>query len=606
MLPNKQDGVPYLTTPPIKPHSTFTYEFPITHHGTYWYHSHVGLQEQQGMYGPLVFHSGKKKHSYSADHTIILSDWTNENPYDVFSNIRRDGDYYARKKDSVLSWMGMLHNGWPAIKNRITSAWQRMPPMDISDIGYDAFLANGKRETIFTAKPKTTILARLINAAASSYFNVEFAGGPMTIIAADGVDVTPIKVKRLQIAIAETYDVLITIPDEKLYDLRATAEDGTGHSSIFIGSGNKKVNVPSITRPNLYLPQHMHHKSHKKNKNTMNHSTHVHHRKQANHHQHKAQIGKVIAHMTNYNALQATQTTALPTKATQQTFTLRLTGNMERYVWSFNDKVLSKTDAILIEKGANIRFVMINETMMHHPIHLHGHFFRVLNKYGKYSPLKHTVNVPSMDTVTIEFAATEDKDWFFHCHNLYHMKSGMSRVISYKNSTRYTPAIRRKLAHDAQWYSARELNILSQMFIGKIRSSNSYHAFELELEHNYNKETEVETLYKFSQTRYLDFYAGINVKKEKHRATSDVTGVVGISYVLPMLLELDLRFDTKQKARLGLGSKHQLAKYLSLEWHINTEHEYRIMASWEVVKGFSLSASYDSDYHAGAGASITF
>lgn len=150
LLPNDQDGVPYLTTPPIKAHSSLTYEYPITHSGTYWYHSHTKLQEQQGLYGALVFHS-KKNESIQVDHdyVVILSDWTDENPHTVWSNVKRDGDYYMLKKGTVQSWLGVLLNGSQAIKNRINLIWQRMGAMDISDFGFDAFLSNGKNKIMF-------------------------------------------------------------------------------------------------------------------------------------------------------------------------------------------------------------------------------------------------------------------------------------------------------------------------------------------------------------------------------------------------------------------------------------------------------------------------
>ena len=147
LLPNDQDGVPYLTTPPIKAGTSFTYEYPIVHHGTYWYHSHTGLQEQRGVYGALVFHP-EEGEAVKADHkaVIVLSDWTDENPNQVMHNLKKSDDYYALKKDSVQSWLKVVQHGQEAITNRLQGAWIRMGPMDISDVGYDAFLANGERQ----------------------------------------------------------------------------------------------------------------------------------------------------------------------------------------------------------------------------------------------------------------------------------------------------------------------------------------------------------------------------------------------------------------------------------------------------------------------------
>ena len=235
LLPNDQDGVPYLTTSPIRAGKSFTYEYPIIHHGTYWYHSHTQLQEQRGVYGSLVFHP-KDGEKYKADreYVAVLSDWTNENPMQVLRNLKKDGDYYSLKKDSVQSWLKVFQYGPEAIKNRLNSSWTRMGPMDLSDVGYDAFLLNGKKESAVDGlKGGETVRLRIVNASASSYQYVEFAGGPMTIVAADGVDTELKEVDRLKISVAETYDVLVQLPDDNMaYEFRASAEDGTGYSWI--------------------------------------------------------------------------------------------------------------------------------------------------------------------------------------------------------------------------------------------------------------------------------------------------------------------------------------------------------------------------------------
>jgi len=278
LLPNDQDGVPYITTPPIRAQSSFTYQFKVKQVGTYWYHSHTGLQEQQGIYGSIIFHPKHgERVKADRDYIVVFSDWTDEQPVRVLAHLKMDGDYYSLKKGTVLSWDKVLQYGWPAFKNRIRGAFTRMGAMDLSDIGYDAFLSNGKREEHLIAQPGEHIRLRLINAAASSYFNVEFAGGPMTIVSADGIDVQSQKVKRLRIAIAETYDVIVKIPTNKSYELRATSEDGTGYSSTYIGSGPPLL-APDIPRPNLFLMRHDMHDTHKNN-NDSDASSHKHHMK---------------------------------------------------------------------------------------------------------------------------------------------------------------------------------------------------------------------------------------------------------------------------------------------------------------------------------------
>ena len=568
LLPNAQDGVPYLTTQPIQANSSFTYRYKIKHAGTYWYHSHTGLQEQRGIYGSLVFHpkNGERIKS-DKDHVVVLSDWTNENPKRVIANLKKDGDYYALKKHNVQSWDKVFTYGKQALKNRFQGAWSRMGPMDLSDVGYDAFLANGKQTSYLTADPGETVRLRLINAGASSYFNVEYADLAMTIVAADGVDVEPIKVKRLSIAIAETYDVLVTVPKKHSYELRATAADGTGYSSVFIGTG-QPILAADIPRPNLLLINRSMHRMH--NMPSM-----------------------------EYKFLRAIQDTSLPKNRPTREVELKLTGNMERYVWSFNNKTLLEENKIMIKKGDNVRFVLLNTTMMNHPIHLHGHFFRVLNGQGERSPLKHTVNVPPMARVVIEFAADEEKDWFFHCHNLYHMKSGMARVVAYENSSTVTKDIINNLAHDP-WYFATDIATLSNMMLGKLRTSNTKNKLSAEFDYDYKKTYDIDLLYERSISRFFDIYTGANL------AHHDNTGIFGIHYVLPMLIESDLRINSQGRTRIGLGTELELTARNKFAWEWNSDKEYKFILSYEVTKNILLTGIFDSDFKSGAGLRVKF
>ncbi len=605
LLPNDQDGVPYLTTPPIKPGGTFTYKYEVTHPGTYWYHSHSGLQEQLGLYGSLVFLPKETSHRADHDYVVVLSDWINEPPGTVTSNIKRQDNYYALKKNAVQSWLGVIENGWPAIKSRLEGAWDRMGPMDISDVGYDAFWANGKPITHLDAKPGDTVRIRLINAGASTYFYLQYAGGPMTIVAADGVDVEPVDVNSLKISVAETYDVLVKVPLQHTYELRATAEDGTGYSSIQIGEGSL-ITAPDMPKPNIYLSHSDH---------GMNHAGNERDNQQMSSHG-SEQHGHIMSHntdkhaesmdMNEYDILRATSETALPAHQPWQTITLKLTGNMERYVWTFNNETLSEADKILIKKGENVRFILKNETMMHHPIHLHGHFFRVVNKHGDYSPLKHTVNVPPMSTVEIEFDANEEKDWFFHCHNLYHVKTGMARIVSYEGSTTATDKTIAKLAHDTDWFQAYDLSALSNMTYGHGKIGNTRNAFMVDYEANYEKEYDVDLTYDRNISRYLDIYGGVNFERADAKKKGEAKGIVGLKYVLPLLIESDLRLDDDGHVRLRLGSELQLTDRSSLSWQWDTDHAYRISTSYELQKDFYLSGVYDSENKLGIGIRVKF
>jgi len=599
LLPNDQDGVPYLTTSPILAGKSFTYEYPIIHHGTYWYHSHTQLQEQRGVYGSLVLHP-KDGEKYKADreYVAVLSDWTNENPMQVLRNLKKDGDYYALKKDSVQSWLKVFQYGPEAIKNRLNSSWTRMGPMDLSDVGYDAFLLNGKKESVLDGlKGGETVRLRIVNASASSYQYVEFAGGPMTIVAADGVDTEPKEVDRLKISVAETYDVLVQLPDDNMaYEFRASAEDGTGYSSLWLGEGHKMV-ARTIEKPNLFLIDHSMHDMDMGDM-TMDSGDH-------SNMGHTMSAGNTDIRMMNeYDGLRSPVKTTLPADNPDREVLLELTGNMERYVWSFNNKTLAEEDKILIRKGENVRFKFVNRTMMHHPLHLHGHFFRVLNGQGEYSPLKHTVNVPPMQTVEIEFYANEEKDWFFHCHNLYHMKGGMARVVSYEDapgSGELNDQFYKNLKQDP-WYSSVDTVTYSNFIGNETRFSNTRNAIKIGVDYDYKDEYEIDVAYERSINRFLDVFVGGDFQGDDLKNKN--LGVVGIHYVLPMLIDSELRLDSKGNARLELSSDLQLTNRIKFDWLANTDDEYRLGIEYEITKKVSLVANVDSEYDGGVGIKV--
>ncbi len=605
LLPNEQDGVPYLTTSPIKAGTSFTFEYPIIHHGTYWYHSHTGLQEQRGVYGALVFHP-KDGERYKADveKVLVLSDWTDENPNDVLRNLKREDDYYAIKKDSVQSWDKVIANGWPAIKNRVNGSWTRMGPMDISDVGYDAFLINGKREAALGGvKGGQKLRLRIINASASSYQYVEFAGGPMTIVAADGVDVQPKEVDRLKLAIAETYDVLITVPDDNMaWEFRATSEDVTGYASVWLGDGHK-MPARDVPKPNPFLVDHsMHGMGDMGGMEDMDHSQ-MDHSKMG----HAMPVANSeVRMMQEYQGLKAVEKTAYDPARKLREVPLRLTGNMETYVWSFNGKTLAEADKILIRKGETVRFTFQNETMMHHPLHLHGHFFRVLNGEGDYSPLKHTVNVPPMQNVTIEFAADEEKDWFFHCHNLYHMESGMARVIRYDGTAENEAFDNFVAANFDPWYAFGEVAVQSNMANGELWAENINNEVMIEFDNDYDRRYEVEAIYERRLTRFLGVYIGGKSEREEEDEKPENTAIAGFHYVFPLLIESDLRINHEGEVRFGLESDLQLTDRMNFAWEWNTDEEYRLGLTYEITKQVNFVANVDSDYDAGAGIRINF
>ncbi|MEO6167554.1 MAG: multicopper oxidase domain-containing protein, partial [Chitinophagales bacterium] len=454
ILPNDQDGVPYLTTAPIQANTTYRYSFPIVQNGTYWYHSHTKLQEQSGLYGALIIH--KKKRETLPDFTVLLSDWTDENPHEVLHSLKSANDWYAIKKHATQNWGEATLKGHFGTKAK--QEWLRMLAMDVSDVYYNRFLVNGKTEEhapSFKAGDKVRL--RIINGSASTYFWLQFAGSKLRVIASDGMDVDPVEVDRMIIAVAETYDVIVTIPENMSYELKATPEDRTSFTSLWIGVG-MKMSVPELPSlkyfdgmkmmngmmnfdgsmddmgmqmsaqsmdmnvvmyPEITGPEKGEDK--KKVNEEMKGMQH-------DHHVMTDETAKEIRTL-DYTMLRATEKTTLP-DAPFTELHFELTGNMNRYQWSINNKTISETDKILIRKGDNVRIIMYNNSMMRHPMHLHGQFFRLRNGQGDYAPLKNVLDVMPMETDTIEFAAPYDGDWFFHCHILYHMMSGMGRVFS--------------------------------------------------------------------------------------------------------------------------------------------------------------------------------
>lgn len=588
LLPNNQDGVPYVTSDPIKPSESFTYQFPIIQSGTYWYHSHSDFQEQMGMFGGLIFYPqnkshDRKKYGYKYDQMLVFSDWTNEDPMQVLNNLKKDSDYYSLKKDTVQSWDMVIKNH--GIKSRIKQSFGRMAPMDLSDVGYDAFLVNGSKKYFFT-KPKKSdkIRLRLVNAASSSYFNVEFAGGQMEVIAADGVDIVPVKVDRLPIAIAETYDVIVTLPENKQYELRATAIDGSGYSAAMIGNG-AEVLAKDISKPNLFSSNH--HQMMDVEDMDMSDMDEM----EMDDDQSE---GKIL----NYDDLKSPKKTVFNPKAEINEITLKLTGNMENYVWNFNNIPLGKSDKILIKKGEVVRIKLVNTTMMSHPIHLHGHFFRLLNSNNAYSPLKHTVDVKPMEEVTIEFLADKEKDWIFHCHNLYHMESGMARIFHYQEAGENTVEslkINNSGHHDNMWFTDSKVVLQTNIINGETRYFNDKNSFNAKFEGEFYHQSEYDgdLIYKRQVTNFFSYYGGINPNKDKNDQAK-VDGVVGFEYMLPLLIKTDLSINSSKKINLEFENNLALTKRISLDLKYKNGGKYYLGLDYKLNSNFSLVTNYNS------------
>ncbi len=597
LLPPEMDGVPYVTTPPIRTGESYTFRFPLRQFGTYWYHSHTATQEQKGVYGAFVVHPKSKKQYYDHEAVVVISDWTDENPDRIIKNLRKDGEYYAYKKNTVRSYWGALRAG--ELRTYLANEWMRMGGMDLSDVGYDAFLINGRRDSqLIEAQPGETVLIRLINASASSYFYVSLGQTPMQVIAADGMNIEPIQADQILMATAETFDVAFTVPDSMNYELRATAQDGTGKASAWIGQGNR-VNTTSPPPPELYAP--MDHGSNHSHARTDEHHGHHGHHGHGEHTMSQTDGADGVIKTLTVNELKSPSITAFPKSAPVREFILKLGGDMERYVWTINGQTINQKRTITVDEKQVIRFVFENETMMHHPFHLHGHFFRVLNDQGESSPLKHTVDVPPHGRRVIEFYTNEPGDWMLHCHNLYHFKSGMARVVSYA-SFQPSPEIQRLQHHDPHLmdhvYPRFQLEAATGHAQAESRFSRSWDALDLRFEtRKYDNldHAEGDILYRRWFSQYFTALLGGSHFSGYDRDTT--RAVVGFGYTLPLLLETEVFLDHVGDLRLELERRFQWTSSIFTDAEVSfrqgetTEYELTLMYGprWSWAAGLMLT-----------------
>ena len=664
ILPNFFDGVPYLTTPPIKPGATFQYRIPVNQSGTYWYHSHTMLQEQKGVYGSIVIQPKEKTLEYDKDLVVVLSDWTNEKPMNVLRNLKRGSEWYQIKKGTAVPLSRAIAQG--GIGAQLKMWRDRMEGADIADIYYPAFLSNGKKLAEYpNFKPGEKVRLRFINASASSYYWMDFGAGNPMVVASDGVDVQPVHKSRFLFAIAETYDVIVSIPEGKL-EIIATAQDGSGHTTIHLGSGklfaaqvidrpnkvammkemakmdmkmgapaltgNKKKNTPEFLMKKYGMEMNMDMDNKKEGDMPMNHEMDTGHMNHST--MPEKNTTRNFTHIErmmhfNYNFLEAKEKTTFKPDIPVNEILLNLTGNMNRYVWSLNGIPLSEADKIKIKGREVTRITLNNLTMMHHPMHLHGHYFRVNNENGDRSPLKHTVNVPPMQKVTIEFYNEEYGDWFFHCHVLYHMMGGMARVFSYDTprDERMKDFPVKKLLDETDHYFSWGLAHLGSNFSElRLTSGNTRNEFNLRVESDYNQNAELE----FSYNRYLNdwvrIYAGVNTENEIPDSYDkfNTVGLVGIKYFTPYMFNVDVGLDHRLRPRVRVDKEILLFPRFFVEgeyeyradfgWvndlennkSFEGEDEWLIRASYIISRKFSIQANYNSHYGWGGGLSVRF
>ena len=664
-LPNKEDGVPNLTQMPIKPHTTHLYRFAIIQHGTHWYHSHTGLQEQIGMYGSMILNKRADDIAKRPDVDglptvpVVLSEWTDYKPENVHRMLHNASDWFALRKNAVQSYGEAIQAGH--FKTKLTNEWKRMLAMDVSDVYYNRILMNGKSESEIrevNSKPLKAgdkVRLRISNGGASSYFWLRYAGGKITVVANDGNDVVPVDVDRLIIAVSETYDIVVTIPaDSTAYELLATTEDRTNSASLYIGNGIKQLISP-LPRLKYFEGMKMMNGMMKMNGdlddmgmnmslNQMDMNVVMYPeitgevKMKADHKMKEMKMGADQYNSNqlsdivtlNYAMLRAPEKTTLP-EAAVKTLKFELTGNMNRYVWSLDNQVVSEADKILIKKGENVRLIIHNGSMMRHPMHLHGHDFRVLNGQGDFAPLKNIIDIMPMETDTLEFNANADGDWFFHCHILYHMMSGMGRVFSYTNQAP-NPLIpnpklaqRKLFADDRKFHFMAENDFATNGNDGMAMLQNTRWSIATEWRLGYSNmhgyETETHIGRYLGKMQWIMPFIGFDWryrKMEDGEVEKNLFGQtntkdnraqfsIGLEYTLPMLVKLQGEIYQDGNLRFQLMREDiPVSKRLRFSFMANTDKEYMAGFKYIIGKNLALSIHYDSDMQLGAGFTFSY
>lgn len=910
LLPNPEDGVPVLNTPPIHAKQTHTFRFRIIQNGTLWYHSHSGFQEQEGLYGPLVFYPAvQEKESGKMEEVLQLSDWRDERGSSIMRSLKRRNEWYAIKKKAVQSWGEAIVKGH--FGDKVQMEWTRMPGADVSDVYYQKHLMHGQPVRTFEKYKKgDSVLLRVINGSAATYYWLQYSGGKMKVIGTDGNDVMPVEVDKLLIATAETYDIMIKIPDNGQYEFRATAQDITGYTSAFFGTGPQvqAKDIPPLDymvlmnemnrmtwmmkgmgmkmKMGLYMKMNMenmnmggmqmggmqgdmpgmnqgnmpnmmdtagnnmpmdHNKmdssmnmnmdsmqhgnmdmsdTAKKNNNmqNMDHSNMPGMQKtttpkkttttpakkpapkkttapgkkpaakkpapkkpapkkkdpmQGMDHgkmkmgylpekptrfnpglatslygvstpafntvlvnvqtqdtvpnKNKAMAGHDMGNMKmdtlpkkqnapanqqmnkqnnmgnmkmdtvpkkqnapanqqmnkqnnmgnmqhgnmnmggmkgnnnmggmqmnnmqpqdtsrsymlqtmmpktpmtgfdfppgngndvvlSYNMLRSDTATVLPKNRPWREIEITLSGNMQQYVWSVNGKTLSEQDMkFMIRKGENVRVVFTNATMMEHPMHLHGHFFRVINNQGANAPMKHTFNINAMATQVIEFAATEEKDWFLHCHTIYHMVGGMATIFSYEGTVSevqkaYPGELRKfKREHGSLLFPWANASFHNQGTFGTLVLSGRKFRLDQDWRSDYKKNYDLETRFQYflDKRQFFSVFAGAQFERNNKRNGKIINEIentkvatAGFIYTFPFFINAEARFDHRGRFRFQLRREDiPITTRTRMDVYWNTDKEFGLATRYIIAKYLALSANYDFQYGFGVGLAIVY
>jgi CopA family copper-resistance protein len=458
LLPANMDGVPGLSYHGIHPGETFTYRFTVRQSGTYWYHSHSGFQEQLGLYGSIVIEPRDADPVASdREHVVLLSDWTDENPRRVLAKLKKQSDYYNFHQRTVGTlFRDMRERGFKAtLAERAEWGRMRMSAADLADVSGETYtyLLNGQAPSAnWTGlfKPGERVRLRFINGSSMSYFDVRIPGVKMTVVAADGQPVKPVIVDELRIAVAETFDVIVDPGQEEALTIFAQSLDRTGYArGTLAAREGLAADVPGLDARAVLAMADMGHGG--ANMEGMNHAGHDMAAMAGTQAHPDSESGNPLVDMQTmsptsrlddpgvglrdngrrvltYHDLQSAFSDP-DGREPARTIELHLTGNMSKFTWSFDGVKSSDAEPIRLKYGERVRVVLVNDTMMTHPIHLHGMWSDLEDDEGRFHLRKHTIDMPPGTRRTFRVTANALGRWAFHCHLLYHMESGMMREV---------------------------------------------------------------------------------------------------------------------------------------------------------------------------------
>ncbi|MFO8140558.1 MAG: copper resistance system multicopper oxidase, partial [Marinobacter sp.] len=455
ILPFEQDGVPGISFPGIQPGETFTYEFPIVQAGTYWFHSHSGFQEPDGAFGAIVIEpEGREPFRYDRDYVVQLTDKHPHSGDRIMRNLKMMPDYYNRQQQTVgeffsdASQDGLMNT----IQDRMAWGDMRMMKADVEDVqGFTGMINGMGPDQNWTGlfEPGERIRLRFINSSAMTYFDVRIPGLDMTVVQADGNNVQPVNVDEFRIGVAETYDVIVHVKDAQAYTIFAESMGRSGYARATLApeegmaaSVPSMRDAPRLTMADMSGMPGMDHGDmdhgdmaaqgdmDHSNMSDMDHSAMMEgssdpfYAKGSGIAPAAANGGKFLSY-ADLKAQKPLYEEREPTREIE----LRLTGNMERYTWSINGVKYEDADPIRLQYGERVRFKFVNETMMTHPMHLHGMWSILDVGAGEWNPIKHTVSVQPGTTVYMETEVDAPGQWAFHCHLSYHAAAGMFRKV---------------------------------------------------------------------------------------------------------------------------------------------------------------------------------